>query len=160
MALISMIVAMDKNGLIGDGNQLPWKIKEDMQWFKRKTMGKAVLMGRKTYESIGKQLPGRRNLVITRKRGYVSTEKHVKVYNSIYDAIAENVDVDEIVIIGGREIYEKTLSIVRELYITRVDGSFKGDVYFPEINYNEWATTQTIDFPGTKHVLQVMKRIL
>jgi len=138
MATISIIAAVDKNGVIGKDNKLPWHIPEDLAWFKANTMNKPIIMGRKTHESIGKRLPGRLNLVISNNRGYASPHKHVYVYNSLVDAISDYEELNELMIIGGAELYTSAFSFVDRLYLTKIHAQFDGDTYFPEYNEIEW----------------------
>ncbi len=137
--MLSLIVAMDKNRLIGADNRLPWRLPDDMAWFKEKTMGKPVIMGRKTYQSIPKRfrpLPGRHNIVVTRNRDF--TSPGCTVVYSIDAAIAAAGDVDEVVIVGGAQLYEQCLSQVTRIYLTLIDAEFDGDAYFPEIDPADW----------------------
>lgn len=140
--MISFIVAMDKNRLIGSNNQLPWHLPEDLKFFKRITMGHPIVMGRKTYESIGRPLPGRDNIVLTKNTAF--QPDGVIVIHSISEVKAlETKYNDEIFVIGGAEIFKRTLSIVDRMYITLIDGHFEGDTYFPEFNKNQWELTST-----------------
>lgn len=142
MALLSMIVAMANNQAIGKNNQLLWHLPEDLRYFKRITMGKPMIMGRKTFESIGRPLPGRLNIVVTRQQDW--QHEGVKVVHSIDDAMqlanaqALIDGVDEIMLIGGAELYQTALSSADKLYLTRVDADIDGDAFFPEINAMEW----------------------
>lgn len=136
---ISIIVAADENGVIGRGNQLPWRLSADMKHFRELTMGKPVVMGRKTHESIGKPLPGRHNIVITRTAGLVI--EGCTVVTSLDEAIDAAGDVDEIMIIGGAEIYRESLGLANRIYLTRVHSAVEGDAHFPEIDYDEWVET-------------------
>ncbi|KAA3663564.1 MAG: type 3 dihydrofolate reductase [Chloroflexi bacterium] len=137
--MLSLIVAMDKNRLIGADNHLPWRLPDDMAWFKEKTIGKPVLMGRKTHESIPakfRPLPGRHNIVVTRNRAF--TSPGCTVVHSIDGAIAAAGDVEEVVVAGGAELYRQLLPQVERLYLTKVDVDLDGDAYFPEIDPAEW----------------------
>ena len=131
---LSMIVAMGKNRVIGINNQLPWKLSADLQYFKKVTMGKPIIMGRKTFESIGKPLPGRTNIVITRSKTWQA--EGVQVAHSIEAAkkIAKEEKAKEAMVIGGAEIYALALPEAEKLYVTEVDLSPEGDAYFPEIS--------------------------
>lgn len=136
---ISLIVAMDNNRLIGAKNRLPWRLPDDMKWFVEQTMGKPVVMGRKTYDSIPskfKPLNGRKNIIITRNQNYQA--EGCIVVHSINEAIQAAGDVPEIIIGGGTQIYELSLPIANRLYLTKVDGEFEGDAYFPELELGEW----------------------
>lgn len=133
---ISLIWAMDENRLIGKGNALPWHLPADMQWFRQQTMGKPILMGRKTFESIGKPLPGRVNIVLTRQQGV--TIKGCHVVNTIAEAQAALPDTKEIMVIGGSEIYAQTLPVAKKLYYTQIHHTFEGDAWFPELDIQHW----------------------
>ncbi len=135
--MISFIVAMDTNRVIGKNNQLPWHLPEDLKFFKRTTMGHKIAMGRKTYESIGRPLPGRDNLIITRQRGYQANG--CKVFYSMNDFIHYcRGQHEEIFVIGGAEIFSETFAYADRLYITRIHHQFEGDTFFPEFNLNDW----------------------
>ncbi len=140
--IISIIAAMDRNHLIGNKNQLPWHLPADFAHFKSVTMGKPIIMGRKTFESIGKPLPSRKNIVLTRKSD-IRYEGVVCVSN-INEALAEASDAEEVMIIGGSSIYEMLLRSVDRLYITYVDAEFEGDAWFPEIDKNLWVEKESV----------------
>lgn len=139
---ISAIAAMSKNRVIGRDNALPWHLPEDFKHFKRTTMGKPVIMGRKTYESLGKPLPGRANIVISRDPDAV--QGAVIAVATIDDAITRAKEiakadrVDEIFIIGGGQIFETTLPQTQRLYLTIIDQDYEGDSLFPELDMKEW----------------------
>ena len=138
--MISIIVAVAENGAIGKDNQLLWRLSDDLKQFKALTSGHAVIMGRKTFESIGKPLPNRTNIVITRQ-GKVSDDESVLTANSIKKAIEVAKEIkggDEIFIIGGGNIYEQSLSLTDKIYLTEVKVTIDGDTFFPELNANEW----------------------
>lgn len=135
--VISFLVAMDQNRVIGKDNKLPWHLPADLKYFKELTMGHPIIMGRKTYESIGKPLPGRENIVITRKKDYIAEGC------TIIHSIAEIKELkekrnDELFVIGGAEIFEQTFSIADRLYITTIEETFEGDTYFPDFNEADW----------------------
>lgn len=136
--LISAIVAMAKNRVIGKNNQLPWHLPADLKHFKLITTGHPILMGRKTYESIGKPLPNRTNIVLTRDKSYHAPG--CLVVNSLDEAIkfAESEENKEIFIIGGAEIYRQLLGAIERIYLTVVQHEFEGDAYFPELDQKEW----------------------
>lgn len=142
---LAIIVAAARNGVIGRNNQLPWHLPQDLKYFRAVTFGKPVIMGRKTYESIGRPLPGRTNIVITRDPQWSAAEG-VIVVDSIAQAVSEAAKVlslasgeaDEAVIIGGAEIYRATLDSVDTVYLTRVGCDVEGDVYFPEMSGEQW----------------------
>lgn len=141
---LSLLVAMAKNRVIGRDNKLPWHLPADLKHFKFLTMGQTIVMGRKTYESIGKPLPGRANIIVTRQTGY--EVPGTTVVNSIDDAllICERTRPinGEIFIIGGEELYRQTLKICQRIYITEIQRDFEGDAYFPEFDPSEWEETQ------------------
>lgn len=146
----SMIVAMAENRVIGINNNLPWYLPNDLKYFKQVTMGKPILMGRKTYESIGKPLPGRTNIVLTRNTDW--SAEGVKAVNSLEQAfqLAESVTEidgqDEMMIIGGDQIYQSTLAIIDRIYLTKVHAEVKGDAYFPELDMSQWKEVGREDF--------------
>jgi len=133
--ILSLIAAMDNNRLIGKDNDLPWHLPADLQHFKSVTMNKPILMGRKTYDSIGRPLPGRQNIVITRSDIEI---EGVTVVNSIDEAIVAAKDAEEVMVIGGSSIYELVLPEVQRMYLSYVEGEFEGDAWFPEFDENEW----------------------
>ncbi|MDH3979636.1 MAG: type 3 dihydrofolate reductase [Gammaproteobacteria bacterium] len=141
---ISIIVAMAANRVIGHENRLPWHLPADLQHFKQITMGKPILMGRKTYESIGRPLPGRTNIVITRDESY--TAEGCMVVHSMEEAMQAAGDSDEVMVIGGAEFYQQVLPQADVLYLTLVEGEFEGDAFFPEINEDEWREVERSDF--------------
>ncbi len=144
--IINLIVAFDENYLIGDGSNLPWNLPKDLKKFKEITSGNIVIMGRKTYESIGRPLPNRINMVITRNKDY-KCDEGVFVFNNIEDAIRKaKVFHKEIFFIGGRTIYEKVLDEVDTMYISHVKGSYKGDTYFPKFDLSLWDKRETQEF--------------
>ncbi len=130
---LSIIVAVSQNSVIGKNNRLPWHIPDDFSWFKRHTAGHAVVMGRKTYESIGGILPGRKNVIITRKRDYLAPGAHI--FHSLDDALAalEKEKYREVFIIGGRQIYSEVMDRTDRIYLTRVHRDYDGDTYMPPI---------------------------
>ena len=134
--MVSIIVAIARNGAIGDKNALLWHIKEDMRFFRTTTSGHAVIMGRKTFESLGsKPLPKRTNIVITRAdRSFEGT----LTAHSLEEAIAMAKEDTEVFVIGGAQIYAEALSIADRMYITRVERDYEGDTSFPEIDFSEW----------------------
>lgn len=127
--MISLIVAHDNNRVIGYENAMPWHLPGDLQYFKEQTMGKPMIMGRKTFESIGRPLPGRRNIVITRNRDYEA--EGIEVVYSLDEALQLAQGAEEIMIIGGQQIFTESLPIADRLYITHIDHEFVGDTYFP-----------------------------
>ena len=131
-----MIVAMDENRLIGKDNQLPWHMPADLAFFKRVTMGKPILMGRKTWESIGRPLPGRRNIVISRNPDYQA--EGAELTSSLSEAIALCESEPEIMMIGGATLFEECLKETEILYLTRIHHAFEGDTWFPDFNIYPW----------------------
>ena len=151
---LALIWAMSRNRVIGRNNALPWHLSEDLKYFKRVTMGKPVIMGRKTWESIGRPLPGRTNIVITRNPEYVVPEG-VRVVTSLDAAInlAEKVclieGIDEAIVMGGAEIYAQALPRADRLYLTQVHADVHGDAYFPEIDLQHWHELGREDFSAS-----------
>ena len=135
--MISFIVAHDKNRVIGYQNGMPWHLPGELKYFKEMTMGKPIIMGRKTFESIGSPLPGRRNIVITRNAHYQA--EGIDVVGSLEEALALVKDAPEIMIIGGAQIFEKAMAIADKLYVTLINHEFPGDTYFPL--YEGWKKT-------------------
>lgn len=136
---IAFVVAMDENRLIGRDNDLPWRLPDDMGWFRRQTMGKPCIMGRKTYDSLPERfrpLPGRLNIVVTRNREYEAPG--AVVVHSIGDAIRAAGGVEEIAIIGGADLFRRLLPIADRLYLTQIHGAAEGDVYFPQFEMDDW----------------------
>ncbi|MEX2367502.1 MAG: dihydrofolate reductase [Pseudohongiellaceae bacterium] len=151
--MISLIVAMSENRVIGRNNKLPWYLPEDLKYFKRVTMGKPIIMGRKTYESIGRPLPGRTNIVITRNRDYQADG--IRVVHDLNSALelSENIGIvdgnEEVMIIGGADIFELTLPMARRLYLTQVHAEIEGDTWFPKVNLNDWQEIGREDFKAS-----------
>lgn len=142
--MIALIVAIDQNNAIGKDNQLLWHLPKDLQFFKNVTAGNAIIMGRKTFESIGKALPNRRNIVISTQKDlqYAGAE-----ITSSLNAAIELVGKADGYIIGGGSIYEQSLTLVDRLYITKVAASFNADTFFPSINWDEWTLVSKEDHP-------------
>ena len=140
--IVSLIAAMDKNRAIGIENRLPWHLPADLQHFKRVTMGKPVIMGRNTYESIGKPLPGRLNIVVTRDAAYQAPG--CTLANSFEDAIKKAGEQEEIMIMGGASFYEHTIGKADRLYLTFVDTEVQGDAFFPAWNDAEWQEVERV----------------
>jgi dihydrofolate reductase len=144
MSSLCLIAAMDQNRLIGSNNQLPWHLPADLAFFKRTTMGKPIMMGRKTYESIGRPLPGRRNIVITRDAKLKL--EGCEIAHSIEAAMSLVGDADEVMLIGGASLYEQTIARAEKLYITQIHDDFSGDTWFPEIDRAVWREEYREDF--------------
>jgi len=142
----AVVVAAAENGVIGRDNALPWHLPEDLRYFKRVTMGKPIVMGRRTFESIGRPLPGRTNIVITRNRDFRA--EGVRVVNSLdealdlAEAVAHNDGVDELMVIGGAAIYAEALPRADLLYLTEVHAEVAGDTYLPAIDKAQWRETR------------------
>lgn len=141
--MISLIVAYDRNRCIGDNNTIPWKMKSDMIRVKKLTTNQTILMGRKTFESIGKALPNRINRVLTTDNDYI--KDNIEIYSDRNKAI-ENLITDKLFIFGGSKVYEEYINEVEELYITEIDAEVLGDSYFPEINLQEWQLIEEQNF--------------
>lgn len=134
---ISLIAAMSDNRVIGIANRLPWKLPADMKWFRRQTLGKPIVMGRKTFESFGaRPLPGRTNIVVTSDLNYRS--EGCLVAHDIEAALRLAGDVPEVMIIGGASFYAQTLPRAQRIYLTVVHHAFDGDAWFPAIDANDW----------------------
>ncbi|WP_309912264.1 dihydrofolate reductase [Arcicella sp. BE51] len=142
---LSIIVAVAENGVIGHNNQLIWRLPEDLKMFKRLTTGHPVIMGRKTFESIGKPLPNRTSIIITRDQDF-QVEGCITVH-SLEDAIeaASEIEDNETFIIGGAEIYRLSLPFADKIYLTEVHHAFEGDTFFPSIDKNIWEEVSRID---------------
>jgi len=133
---VSVIVAAAENGVIGRAGALPWRLSEDLKRFKRLTVGHPVVMGRKTWESLGRALPGRRNLVVSRSPGYAAAG--AEVFSSLDEALAACAGEGEVFVIGGAALYAEALPRADRLYLTRVHAAVEGDVTFPEIDPADW----------------------
>lgn len=146
----SMIVAMSENRVIGINNKLPWYLPNDLKYFKQVTMGKPIVMGRKTFESIGKPLPGRANIIITRNKDWAA--EGVKVSHSLEQAfelaqaVGEIDGKDELMIIGGDQIYKSCLACVDRIYLTQVHAHVEGDAWFPDVDWSQWQEIGREDF--------------
>ncbi len=152
---ISMIAAVAENGVIGSGQAMPWRIPSDFAFFKRMTLGKPIVMGRKQFETVGKPLPGRTNIVVTRQENY--RPEGVEVFGNVEEALERAVAVveasggEEVMVIGGGDIYAQVLGRADRLYISHVDLSPSGDVHFPPIDPTEWVVVDLPEVePSTK----------
>ncbi len=143
---ISLIVAASSNNAIGRANQLLWHLPNDMKFFKNTTWGMPVVMGRKTFESMGKALNGRTNIVITRQKDWQA--EGVKVVDSLEAAlvVAADADAKEIFVVGGGEIYSQAMSLCHRIYMTRVNTTIEGDTFFPEIRSTDWELLSELPF--------------
>ncbi len=133
---ISIVVAMDRNRVIGRGKRLPWHLPDDLKRFKAVTMGHPVIMGRRTHESIGKPLPGRTNIVLTADPQY--TAEGCVVAGSLDEGFRAAADVKEVMIIGGAAVYREALPLADRIYLTTVHAELEGDAWFPIIDWSEW----------------------
>jgi dihydrofolate reductase len=166
---VALIVAAAINNVIGRDNQLPWHLPQDLKYFKAKTLGKPVIMGRKTYESIGRPLPGRPNIVVTRNQAW--SAEGVSVVTSLADALAlagqlmehQHEQLQEAMIIGGAEIYRSALPLADRIYLTRIDLQVDGDAYFPQLNQQEWMEVSNLPGEGdgaVPHRFLVYERVV
>jgi len=149
MITISHVVALSNNNVIGKDNDLPWNLKTDLKHFREYTTNKLLIMGRKTYESIGRPLPNRINYVVS---GTISKIEGAKVFRNTQDAIDTAIDQcnlnnkDEIVIIGGGYLFRDTLEVTNKLVLTKVDCDIDGDIFYPEINFSNWEKLSSTNF--------------
>lgn len=150
--IVSIVVAIAENNAIGKNNQLLWHLPADLKHFKQITSGHTIIMGRKTYDSIGKPLPNRRNIVITRTPGLQIPGVEVK--GSIEDALALCSGEEEVFIIGGAEVYKSTIDLADRIYLTRVHEYYDADAFFPEIDFSCWEETNV-----EKHVPDEKNRV-
>ena len=134
--MISIIVAASENGVIGAGGALPWRLSDDLRHFKSVTMGKPVVMGRKTWESIGRPLPGRQNIVVTRQAGFEAPG--CDIVTSTDAALAAAGGAEEVMIIGGSQVYALFLPVADRVYLTRVHAEVEGDAFFPRLDEDAW----------------------
>jgi len=145
--ILSAIVAMASNRCIGRDNALPWRLPEDLKRFKRLTLGHTLVMGRKTYESIGRPLPGRSTLVVTHQRDWAAPEG-VHVAHSLDEAL-ERAGDGEVFIAGGAQLYAQAMERVRRLYLTRIERAYEGDTFFPEVDLSGWRLSAEEHHPAT-----------
>ncbi|MCI0533320.1 dihydrofolate reductase [bacterium] len=149
--VVSIIVAHDRNRLIGNGDRIPWHLPKDLARFKKITLGRPIIVGRKTFETflslLGHPLPGRRNIVVTRDGSYAVPDG-AEVARSFEDALRRASDVSEVFVVGGAEIYRHAIPYARRLYMTFVDGMFEGDTYFPMVDYGEWREISSETHPA------------
>ena len=139
--MISLLVAMGRNNVIGFENDMPWHLPRDLKHFKEKTTGKTIIMGRKTFDSIGRALPNRKNIVLTRRQaefpdGVLVMDDIEQIYE-----LAKNKPQEELFVIGGGNLYKQVLPYADRMYITEIDKTFKGDTYFPEFSLADWSLT-------------------
>jgi dihydrofolate reductase len=136
--IISLIAAVSDNGVIGKGNEIPWKLSTDLKRFKMFTSGKAVIMGRKTFESIGEPLPNRINIILSKDKKFKPAK--TVVFSELGDALnfAADNQLEEVFIIGGAQIYEATIDMADRIYLTKVHAQIEGDAYFPDFDMADW----------------------
>lgn len=141
--IISIISAVAENMVIGDKNSLPWNLPADLEYFKKNTLGKPVIMGEKTFESIGKPLPNRKNIILSFNKDYPA--EGCIIATSIEDALKEVGEDEEVMIAGGASIYKQFLPLANRLYLTFIHQKFLGDTTFPEVDFSEWKEVKRID---------------
>jgi dihydrofolate reductase len=146
MPAITLVVAYTRNRVIGRDNQMPWHLPGDLAHFKRTTLGRPILMGRKTWESIGRPLPGRQNIVITRNASYDAVG--ATVVGSLDAALTAAANADEIFVIGGAEIFKDALGRASRLVATEIDADIDGDTWFPALPGNEWKEIERLPQPA------------
>ncbi len=165
---LSLIVAVSENGVIGRNGDLPWHLSADLKRFKRITMGHVMLMGRKTWESIGRPLPGRASIVISRQADYSTGFAEVGVAENLDQALAQAhsspADSSEVFVIGGAQLYELTFPRADQLLLTRVHATVDGDVKFPEVDWNRWQLVEETPHEADEkneyaHTYQVYQRV-
>ena len=150
---LSLIVAATRNHVIGDDNQMPWHLPEELRYFKQRTMGKPVIMGRKTWDSIGRPLPGRLNIVISRQTGL--RLDGAEVFSDVSQAIVRAQNwacghgADEVMIIGGGQLYRQSLPQANRVYLTRIEMEVPGDTHFPELPFDEWQRVDAQPFAAS-----------
>jgi dihydrofolate reductase len=152
---VTMIAAVGRNGVIGDGLTMPWHLSEDLKFFKRTTMGHPMVMGRRTFDSMG-ALPGRRSIVVTRQRDWAAPG--VEVAHSLADALALVADAEQVFVVGGGEVYRQAMAYAARLLVTEVDQSPDGSVTFPQIDPADWAETARDEHPGFAWVTYERRR--
>tara|TARA_B110001469_G_C9528135_1_gene262661 strand:+ start:239 stop:727 length:489 start_codon:yes stop_codon:yes gene_type:complete len=143
---LAIIVATDEQGLIGKDNDLPWKLSADLQYFRKVTMGKPIIMGRRTHESIGRPLPGRKNIIITSYKAYQA--EGCTVTNSMSQAIEACENAQEVMIMGGASLYQQWLPTADKIYLTQVHALLDGDTWFPDWNKEQWDEVSKEAYPA------------
>jgi dihydrofolate reductase len=143
---VSLVVAMARNRVIGRDNALPWRLPADLAHFRKVTMGHPVVMGRRTFESIGKALPGRKNIVITHNREYAAPG--CTVVNSLDEAWKAAGNAEEVCVIGGTTLFDETLSFADVIHLTEVGADVEGDTFFPEFDRSEWSEREIARHPA------------
>ncbi|MCB1034026.1 MAG: dihydrofolate reductase [Acidobacteria bacterium] len=150
---LSLVVAMAENGVIGREGGLPWHLPRDLKEFKARTWGHTLVMGRKTWESIGRALPGRRSIVLTRQEGFLA--EGGEVVGSLEEALALAAG-EQVFVIGGAEVYRQALPLANRLFLTRVQGDVSGDVVFPELDWSQWRRFEEKSFPADERHAHAM----
>ncbi len=140
---LSLIAAMADNRVIGIENRLPWNLPADMKWFRQHTLGKPVIMGRKTFESIGKALPQRTNIIVSRDKTFSAPD--CLVVGDLATALEAVKDAEETMVIGGASFYQQTLPLADRLYLTLIHADIEGDAWFPQIDFSKWREVQRQD---------------
>nr|AIA15939.1 Dihydrofolate reductase [uncultured bacterium] len=143
--MLSIVVALTENNVIGTGNKLPWRMSDDLKRVKALTMGHHLIMGRKTFESIGRPLPGRTTVIITRSKDFVA--EGCMVVNSLEEAIRVSENDNEAFVFGGGEIFKQALAFTHRIYLTKIHTVIDGDTFFPELDPNEWLEVSNEFFP-------------
>jgi dihydrofolate reductase len=149
---VSLIVAATRNQVIGRDNQMPWHLPADLRYFKQRTLGKPIIMGRKTWESLGRPLPGRLNIVVTRQIDIAL--EGAEVFADLQAAIergqewASEQGVDEVMVIGGGQLYQQALALTQRVYLTRIDLELEGDTFFPVLDAQQWQQTEAQAHPA------------
>lgn len=157
---MDLIVAKDRNNVIGKDGLLPWSLPGDLKWFKENTLGRPVIMGRKTHESIGKCLPGRLNVILTGDRQYKPLCDDAILLHSVSDTV--RLFRDSGMVIGGGEIYRQLLPFISKMYVTEVDTAVLGDAYFPDTSVYQWRTTYEENKVenGLRYKLKIKERLI
>jgi dihydrofolate reductase len=152
--MVTLVVAVADNGVIGRDNALPWHLPEDLKRFKRLTLGKPVVMGRKTFDSIGKPLPGRQNIVVTRDANY--RREGVTVAHSVESALSAAGDAPEVMVIGGADLFRLFMPRARRLHLTRVHAEVSGDVIWTELDRRDWRMVESLSFAADERHVHAM----
>jgi dihydrofolate reductase len=155
MTFVTMIAAVARNGVIGAGGSMPWHLPEDLKYFKRTTLGHPLVMGRRTFDSVG-VLPGRRSIVVTRQPEW--SHAGVETAHSIEEALALAGPADEVFVVGGAEIYREAMPYAARLLVTEVDQEPEGDASFPDIDAGTWVETERTPRPGFTWVVYERRR--
>ena len=143
--MLSIIVAVAENNVIGKDNQLLWRLSNDLKNFKEITMGHTIIMGRKTFQSLPKVLPGRKHIVLTRDKSFKVESEMVEVFNSLEELLQSLDSQTEYFVVGGGEIYKALMPYCERLYLTKVKEAFQGDTYFPKIDNSQWKKVSKIE---------------